>query len=207
MIAPTQERSATVRLRPASPDRGFTLIELMVALAVLAILIIASIPSFLEFRQRAALRGAADQAIGLWADARFEALRRNSMVKFNFVETDGAMCIGVATTTDPADATPCDCLTPGACNIAAYPSDQSEWRGVRLASAATLGQNTGVVVIDHKRANLTQAADAGNILLRSPEGGSADYRLNIAVDRNGRAYLCEPSDAASKLPQYSDRRC
>ena len=58
--------------------KGFTLIELMVALAVLAILAVVAIPSFIDFRERAAVRGAGDQLVSFWANARLEALKRET---------------------------------------------------------------------------------------------------------------------------------
>lgn len=197
---------------PLRTRQGVTLIELMVSLAVLAILLMAAIPSFIELRQRSALRGAADQIASFWGDARFEALRRNTLVKFSFqTNAAGGMCLGAETTTaSTMDTAPCDCFTAGACGIAVFPNDQSEWRGVRLASASTLGGETaadGAVIIDPKRVNIRDPDDDGMILLRSPPGGSADYRLNVAIDRNGRAVICEPTAAANKIPGFQDRRC
>lgn len=192
-------------------NRGFTLIELMVTIAVLSILAVLAIPTFQDFRQRSALRGAGDQITVFWGDARFEALRRDSMVKVGFKTTvDGNFCIGAATTADPTDNTACDCFTANACNITAYPASQQEWRGVRVASVPTLGGGTtvdGVAVINPKRAGLTEARDAGRILLRSPANGPMDYRLNVAIDRNGRAFQCEPTAAPAKMSDYANRRC
>jgi prepilin-type N-terminal cleavage/methylation domain-containing protein len=187
--------------------RGVTLIELMIAIGVFAVLIAVAIPSFQEFRDRSGLRGAADQVVSFWGNARFEALRRNSLVKVGFVENAGAFCLGAATTTDPADETPCNCFSAAGCDVAAFPLEQREWRNVRVAGATSLGGGEGVAVINPKRAALTDSGDAGRILLRSAGQSSLDYRLSIVVDRNARAVICEPSDAPAKLPQYFDRRC
>jgi prepilin-type N-terminal cleavage/methylation domain-containing protein len=197
-----------MRLRIA----GFTLVELMVTLAVLSILAVLSVPTFMDFRQRTVLRGAGEQLVTVWGDARFEALRRDSMVKVGLRTTSaGAMCIGAATTTDPADDTACDCFTSGACNVSAYPADPAEWRRVVSVGQPTLGNtdtdDDGVAVIDPKRGGLTDRADAGGISLKAPIGGGVDYRLNMVVDGNGRAVLCEPAAAPSKLPEYRGRRC
>lgn len=201
--------------RPGSDEIGFTLIELMVSMAVLAILLVVAVPSFNEFRQRSALRGAADQVASFWGDARFEALRRNSLVKVGFKVDGDSFCLGAATTTNAADNVPCDCLTAGACNVSSYPADQDEWRRVRVravadsaASADWLGGDAAaaVAVIDPKRANITDSADDGMIFLKSPSGG-AEFWLNVFVDRNGRAFICEPSAAPKKIPGYSNRSC
>lgn len=188
--------------------RGVTLIELMVSLAVLAIVLAVAVPSFADFRQRSALRGAADQAASLWSQARFEAAKRNSLVKVGFVTSGTNYCIGVATTTNTADSTACDCLTAGACNVAAWPSDQGEWRGVTISGTPTLGANTGVVVIEPKRTSLTELGDAGVVQFAGPPGRQS-YRLNLRVDRFGRVLLCESNSVATtgKLPEYSTRRC
>ena len=52
-------------LARVSRVRGFTLIELMITLAVIVVLMLVSIPSFQAYRQRAAVRAVSEQALGL----------------------------------------------------------------------------------------------------------------------------------------------
>ena len=58
----------------AKVSRGFTLIELVVTLSVLAIILAFSISSFSEFFDRASVRGAADDMVSLVSTARGEAV-------------------------------------------------------------------------------------------------------------------------------------
>lgn len=188
--------------------RGFSLIELMISISLVAVLLVIAVPSFNEFRQRSAIRGAADQVATFWADARFEALRRNQFVKVGFRTSGANFCLGAATTATADDDTTCDCFTAGACNVSAYPQVQNEWRGMQVAAATTMGDDDGgVVVINPKRANITETADEGRIFLRTPQSSNSNYRLNIVFDRNGRAIICEPAAAPQKLPQFTNRRC
>ena len=194
--------------------RGFSLIELMVTIAVLSIILMAALPSFNEFRQRSALRGASDQIISFWANARFEALKRNSLVKVSMGTDNAKYCMGAAVTTDASDNSKCDCFETNPsesnfCDVGRYPVDQAEWKRVRyLGTPSNLigASKNGVVVIDPKRGGLTIPTSTGYWELASPAGGT-DYRLRVNVDLFGRAVACEPSAASAKMPQYTNRRC
>jgi len=188
--------------------QGFTLIELMVALTVLAILMVVAVPSFMEFRQRQALQGAAEQFVSAWDQARFEALRRDANLYVTLRNDSGDVCMGVDTNSA------CDCRgsASGAavCDVSTYPGDNANLAGVTAAANPTLGSDdsdgVGLAVIDPKRGGITNTGDWGGIALKGP-AGRADYRLNFYVDTRGRAVLCEPADAPAKIPAYGDRRC
>ncbi len=197
------------------PSTGFTLIEMMVTLAVLFIFFIMAVPSFAGLKQRAAIRGAGDQVLSFWNEARFQAVKRNQLVKVGVrTGSNGAFCLGAATTTDEADATTCDCMSAAAatnvCDVMRYPASQSEWNNVTV-SGISMGGTTSLlsikpVVIEPKRTTLTEAADKGTISLAGPPGQMA-YKLNMYVDQLGRGLLCESSSSTARLPEYDKRRC
>lgn len=185
---------------------GFTLIEMMVVLAVAVVLLLLAVPSFRAFQQRSALRGGAEQALSFWNQARFEAAKRNKMVKVVVVGSGENFCLGAAETTTVNDDTTCDCLTAGACNVASFPADQDEWRDVTLSGTPTLGTTNPVAVIEPKRTSLATPSQAGTITFAGPPGSNS-YKLNLRVDELGRAMVCESTSATHKMSDYTDKRC
>lgn len=187
--------------------RGFTLIELVVTVSVLAILLMVAVPSFNEFRQRSALRGATDQVISFWANARFEALKRNQPIKVGLIRTDDSnfwLCAAIASSnTDTAAIAAADRVAQ--CTIGIYPDSIPEWK--RIIAPTGVGKNgAAFAVIDPKRGGLGVSGQAGFWELRSPADG-AEYHLRAYVDLFGRAVACEPSSSPSKMPQFSNRHC
>lgn len=88
----------TGRLQPAPPINqlaasGFTLIELMVTIAVLAIVAVLAAPSFGNLIDRSRLTASANEVVGALQTARMEAVRRNTSVVL-CPSTDGATCDG-----------------------------------------------------------------------------------------------------------------
>ena len=86
-------RSDSSRVRPPSgrPDGGFTLIEMMTAIFILAILVSLTIPSFREATLSSRLSGFANDIVASSQLARSEAIKRNVTVTL-CASSDGETC-------------------------------------------------------------------------------------------------------------------
>lgn len=78
----------------AETIRGVTLIELLIAIVVLAILIALATPSFLAMMNSNRLTSHANEIVASLQQARMEAIRRNTRITVCRT-TDGATCAGV----------------------------------------------------------------------------------------------------------------
>ncbi len=168
---------------------GYSLIEALVVVVVLAILLTASLPSFGPTATRAHLRGAADHLRGDLLEARSAALQRGAAVYLVFWRsTDGrAWCWGLHTQAD------CDCRlsasAPGnVCRLAAdtpaQTTSSSDYRGISL-DALPFG---GALRLSAVRADLV----AGNVSFSvAPSGPMA----KVVVSALGRVRLCSPAGA------------
>ncbi len=93
-------------------QNGFNLVELMVTIAVLAILLTITAPSLSDMLERRQLRGAAESIYAHLYYARMEALKKNRKIFVSFSSGDnGAWCFGLD------DTAACDCNTPNDCQI------------------------------------------------------------------------------------------
>lgn len=67
--------------------RGFTLIELMITLVIMALLLGFGVPAFTEWMQNSQIRTHAESTLAGLQRARMEAVRRNRAVQFLFTST------------------------------------------------------------------------------------------------------------------------
>ena len=76
-----------------SDRRGFTLVELLVAMALIAILLCLAVPSFSDWLENSRLKQSARDVLNAFQTARLEAIKHNTFVSLDF--TAGASSSGV----------------------------------------------------------------------------------------------------------------
>jgi prepilin-type N-terminal cleavage/methylation domain-containing protein len=199
-------------------NRGFTLIELMVTLAVMAVLLVLAVPSFEDYFQKARVRGTADQVTDLLARARAAAVKSNMPVAvLAKSESGNSWCVGARQPIEPAAWAPrpetansCDCISSSAACVV-----DGEVLVV-LGSNLGGGQRPGVVVSDFdfsyspKLGGVSSNLAAEKSFLTSANSSltvtskNGRYELQVIVTPLGQSYVCVP---ANKPAFFGYRTC
>jgi prepilin-type N-terminal cleavage/methylation domain-containing protein len=179
-----------MRMR-ANPDNGFTLIELMVTLAVLAVVLVAAVPSFVDFMDKYRLRGAVDDVVSVISNARAASVKADRDANIAFSGTTTAWCIGANAAVEPTGgneapvATACDCTDASKCLV----------DGQRFA--VNVGQHSGIAVnsvattfnYSSKLGLITPLGNA-TATFTSPRG---KYDMRVNINALGQASVCTPA--------------
>lgn len=170
---------------------GFTLIELMATVAVVAVVLVSAVPSFVDVFDKYRLRGAAEGTITLISEARAEAVKNDLDVNISMAGSGNAWCMGANAAAQPSagnpasTATPCDCTDTAACRVSGQrvAIDVGAYPNVRVAALPaplTLDGRLGAIAPLGTR----------NLTLTSPRG---KYDLAVEVNALGQARLCVPT--------------
>jgi len=188
-------------MRHPRGQRGFTLVELMISLLVLAILAALATPSFTDFFERNRVRGAADEVVSLISNARAESVKNDLDVSIAMRGSGTAWCLGAnaaaaAVGGAPAGpASPCDCTDASACQVGGQrlvvASGDYRDVSVRTALASDLFFDSTLGAL--------APLGTGVLTLTSPHG---KYDVSVQVGALGQARLCTPPDkpAMSEMP-------
>lgn len=212
MLKPTP--LALARSPRTRRDRGFTLIELMVALAVAGLLLMGAIPLVREWMMNMQVRNAAMSIAGGLEKARAEAVRRNRDVTFSLVWSNSTSPAGLSddctlssrsaswiiSLEDPAGGCGGTLLT-GDTSAAVKPRLLARHAqgdgspdvivGVYDASCASATGETQVVFNSFGRA-ATSPAPMRCIVIRHP-GSDTTHTLRVMLGTGGSVRTCDPA--------------
>lgn len=200
------------------PARGFTLIELMVGLTIMAFLLMSGVPSISEWVRNSQIRSTAESILTGLHQARGEAVKRNESIRFQLTSTlDNGCAVSTAGTnwvinrTANADTTPAGlCGNDPSDSVAPYILQKTVAANSSspLAVSATqpvvtfsgLGQQTQSNSPSYAVAQMTidiKPSAAGTCLT----DGGTQRCLRIVVSPAGQARMCDPSLTGSKTTQ------
>lgn len=190
------------------PNGGFTLVEMMISVAIMAILLGLAAPGFQSFIQNAKIRTTADNIQAGLHLARSEAIRRNARVSFWLVNNTSASCARSASGTswvvsfsDPA----------GACNTASSDTvaprliqsrlGTDDSTGVSVSAASGGATSSAASCITFNGFGGVEPACTGGgtrigiINVTPANGASTARRLDVRITSGGAVRMCNPDSS------------
>ncbi|QVL51220.1 MAG: GspH/FimT family pseudopilin [Thiocapsa sp.] len=201
--AGTQGRASIARPRRAAPPKrspGFTLLELMITLSVLAILASLGVPAMQEMLERNRLKGAAQALVEDLQWVRGEAIRRNRDLHLIF-DAGSPWCYGIS------EASACNChLTDpddaNACTLSF--NDTKVLKHLHAANYvgvdATATFNQGLTGFERRRGT-TMRMGSGSAGSKRHGNGSVNFsnahggQLRVILSVIGRVRVCSPDQS------------
>jgi type IV fimbrial biogenesis protein FimT len=185
----------------APPRRGgFTLIELMVTVAVITILLMIAAPSFKQLIAQQRLKNINAELVSTLQFARSEAIARNTPIFLKFVSSvSPPMTCYIAYTPQNAQ---CDCTgTPGnAC------TSGTELRAVQIPSSTDVrvtGSVTSGFTTSFFNADGVLSNPTGSMIAKAKRISAAPGCLQTSVNGVGRPSVCSPDNSVPGVPQCS----
>jgi type IV fimbrial biogenesis protein FimT len=190
-----------VLIRPqfARPQRGFSLIELMIGIALIGILLALAAPNFFQWIQSSQIRTSTESMQNGLQMARAEAVRRNAPVRFQLMDSVSNAC--AASTTLSNWVVSMDDAS-GAC--AASASETVAPRIIQVRTTQEGSQNAVIAadqaVIAFNSLGRVTPTPAANITIdvTNPSGGACATAgpmrcLRLVVSIGGQIRMCDPA--------------
>lgn len=188
--------------------RGFTLIELMVVVAIVGFVLVLVAPSFSRLIQEQRLRSINTQLVTDLQFARAEAAARNRHVRVTFRKDASQSCYTIYTYAEASTAR-CDCLNPAPCNGAL---------GLTAIRTVSVPSDSAVTVwpTDLLREFAIDSRNGG--MFRPPSDAlfvpalttfeietyiDASRKLKTIVGLSGRPTICKPAGSTLSAPACS----
>jgi type IV fimbrial biogenesis protein FimT len=179
--------------------RGFSLIELMIGLAILAMLLMMGVPAFGTYIQNAKLRSTAENFYAGLQSARAEAVKRNAPVEFILTDDSGE---SANTQTDNLSTTGKNWIVrvqDPTTLIYTFVEGKPAAEGSGTSGTSSVDINGTVSAVTFNGFGATTLGSSATFAITNPAGGLCRAAggpmrcLSIVVSIGGQARLCDPA--------------
>jgi type IV fimbrial biogenesis protein FimT len=198
-----------------------SLVELMLGLAILALLLFMGVPAFTTTLQNYQIRTAAESTLNGLQLARNEALRRNMSVRFQLVNSLDANCDlsasgpnWIVSRNDPTaacdSATVIDFLEPNDLSQPQVLGSRAAQEGTPNAAFAATLAGAAATTVTFTSLGRVATGSLDTINISNPNGGACEHAsptgkmrcLRILVGRGGQLKMCDPGVSSSADPRF-----
>lgn len=186
-------------LNSSSRSGGFSLIEMMIAIAIVAIALILGAPSYRTGLQNTQIRTAADRILSGLQLAKAEAVRRNYTVRFELGAGSNWTVGCTPEVADSADDTDSDPDCPGTIQQNAAAEGAPNAVVTPSQSSGALPSPVRIVFSGLGRTNTIPAGAVINFDVSNPTGGTCVSAggqmrcLRVVVTATGQIRMCDPA--------------
>jgi type IV fimbrial biogenesis protein FimT len=171
---------------PKAKSAGFTLVEVMIVVAVLAVLAGMALPSFIQMLRNSEISTAAESVTNGLQRARAEAVARNAKMQF-VLGAGTSWTVDYVTKPVPTDP----------------PIDSRASIDSKNVTLATVPSTSTIITFNQLGQVVTPNADASLPFTQITFNAPAGYRsLRVTIGAGGNARVCDPS-----LPSTNVRAC
>jgi type IV fimbrial biogenesis protein FimT len=187
-----QARIAARHTSTSQPhQRGLTLVEAAVTLAILAVLACGAAPSFSGLIERQRLAGLAAQLATDVQFVRSESVLRNEALRLSFYNAAWGSCYVVHS----GSRSQCSCAVASSEATCIAGATQIKTVIVPTSSGASVQANVSSILFDPLHGTSTPT---GTLRVVSPAAGSIHHVVNVL----GRVRTCSPDGPIPALPGY-----
>ncbi|MCE2572774.1 GspH/FimT family pseudopilin [Motilimonas eburnea] len=165
-----------------SKEKGFNLIELIIALAVMGVLLGVGLPSYQSLIQDQNLKSVAEATYSQIKHAQSLALKRNEAIYLHFCQNGDEWRTGLT------NKDPCDCYTANSCTLNGQDTSSDWIDGSQLLLATERPVNFVNNRVRFSPVRLT--ANAGTIRIENAQ----HKQLRVITSIRGRVRICQVGD-------------